>query len=209
PLDPPHVHPQQHLGPVLRLGAPGAGMNRQNGVLAVVLAAQHLLDLAGVDQTRELVDAGRQLAGDILALAGPFDEHTKILGALSERIDQLNFLFDPPAALKKLLCFGLIGPEVGRRGALFYAGEFFGWASGLNDSSGGRRRASPSLDICGSVRRWQEPMLFSWALGFRLWALDRPKAQSLEPIVFHCVRVRVERPAKSAASVRAAHAYAH
>ena len=46
-LGPAQVHAQQHLGPVLRLGAAGAGMDRDDGVLAIVLAAEHLLGLAG------------------------------------------------------------------------------------------------------------------------------------------------------------------
>ena len=49
PLRPLQVHPQQHLGPVLRLGAAGARVDRDDRVGGVVLAAQHLLDFAGVD----------------------------------------------------------------------------------------------------------------------------------------------------------------
>ena len=48
-LGPAHVHAQQHLGPVLRLGAAGAGMDGDDGVLAIVLAAEHLLHFAGLD----------------------------------------------------------------------------------------------------------------------------------------------------------------
>ena len=35
------VHPVEHLGPVLRLGAAGTGMEGQDGVAVVVLAVQH------------------------------------------------------------------------------------------------------------------------------------------------------------------------
>src|SRR5216684_5568461 len=43
PLGPPHVHPQEHLRPVLRFGAASPWMDRENGVAAIVLAAEHFL----------------------------------------------------------------------------------------------------------------------------------------------------------------------
>ena len=45
PLRPADVHPHQHLGPVLRLGAAGAGMDGEQGVARVVGALQHRLEL--------------------------------------------------------------------------------------------------------------------------------------------------------------------
>src|SRR5262245_24743914 len=48
PLRPSQVHAEEHLRPVLRLGAARAGMNRDERVLAIVLTAEHLLDLAGL-----------------------------------------------------------------------------------------------------------------------------------------------------------------
>jgi hypothetical protein len=106
-----------------------------------VLAAEHLLDFAGIDQAREFVDAGRQLGRHVFALACPFDEHTKIFSAFAERADQLDFLLDSPAALEKLLRLGLVGPEIGSRRARFYFCKLFGWTSGFKDSSEGRTRA--------------------------------------------------------------------
>jgi hypothetical protein len=44
-----------------------------------VLAPEHLLDLACLDNSGELLDARCQLRGDILALAGPVDEDTNII----------------------------------------------------------------------------------------------------------------------------------
>ena len=73
-LGPAQVHAQQHLGPVLRLGAAGAGVNRDDRVLAVVLAAEHLLGLAGVDLRRQLVERAPEVVGDRLPRFGPFDQ---------------------------------------------------------------------------------------------------------------------------------------
>ena len=56
PLRPLQIHAQQHLGPVLRLGAAGAGMDGHDGVGAIVLAAEHLLDFGGVDFGLERVE---------------------------------------------------------------------------------------------------------------------------------------------------------
>ena len=42
---PAQVHAQQHLRPVLRLGAAGAGLDVQEGVVRVHLAAEHALEL--------------------------------------------------------------------------------------------------------------------------------------------------------------------
>ena len=45
-LGPAHIHAHQHLGPVLRLGAAGAGVDLDVGVVGVGLAGQQALDLA-------------------------------------------------------------------------------------------------------------------------------------------------------------------
>src|SRR6185369_11272554 len=39
-LGPLEIHAQQHLGPVLRFGAPGARMNGANSVAAIVIAGE-------------------------------------------------------------------------------------------------------------------------------------------------------------------------
>ena len=152
-LDPAQVHAQQHLGPVLRLGAACARMNRDDGVLAIVLAAEHLLDLAAFDEAGELLDARRQLRSDIFALAGPVDEHAEVVCFGSERGDQLDFFLDAPAALKDLLRLDLVVPEIGRRCAGFYLGELVARACGFKDNSGDRRRASRGPDTGGSNHR--------------------------------------------------------
>ncbi len=76
PLRPAQVHPQQDLGPVLRVGAAGAGVDGDDRVAGVVLAAEQarlfelgeaLLDRAdlGRELTRQLIVSGRHL-GDLL-----------------------------------------------------------------------------------------------------------------------------------------------
>ena len=84
-LGPAQVHPQQHLGPVLRLGAAGAGMDGDDRVLAIVLAAEHLLDLAGLHFLVERLERLRELGVHRLAGLGPFDQHGEIVALLLER----------------------------------------------------------------------------------------------------------------------------
>ncbi len=78
-LGPAQVHPEQHLGPVLGLGAAGAGMDGDDRVLPIVLAAEHLLDFAGVDLSGQLVEGAAEIVGDGLSRFGPFDEHGEIV----------------------------------------------------------------------------------------------------------------------------------
>jgi hypothetical protein len=117
-------------------------VNRNDGVLAVVLAAEHLLDFATLDEAGELLDAGSQIGGDILALAGPVEQHTKVVCLGSERRDQLDLFFDAAAALKDFLRLDLVVPEIRRRCAGLYLCELVTRAGGFKDNSGDRRRAS-------------------------------------------------------------------
>src|SRR4249920_2682021 len=71
-LGPAQVHAQQHLGPVLRLGAPRARVNRDDGVLSIVLAAEHLLDLAGLHLLIERLESCPELA----STASPASAHS-------------------------------------------------------------------------------------------------------------------------------------
>jgi hypothetical protein len=106
-----------------------------------VLAAEHLLDLSGLDDAGELLDAGGQLRRDILPLAGPVDQDAKIVCFGFEGGDQLDLLLDSTAALKDLLCLDLVVPEIGRRRAGFYLCELVTRPGRLKDNSGGPRRA--------------------------------------------------------------------
>jgi hypothetical protein len=114
-----------------------------------VLAAEHLLDLAAVDEPGKFLYTLRELGSDILALLGPVDEHGEIVAFGFQRRNQLDFFFDAAAALEDFLRFALVTPEVRGRGAGFYLGELFCGAGGLKDNSGDLRRASRDPDTCG------------------------------------------------------------
>src|SRR3979409_1880352 len=61
PLGPPHLHAQEHLGPVLGVGATRAGVDRDHGVARVVGAAEEPFLL-------ELVEPGLHGRARLLAL---------------------------------------------------------------------------------------------------------------------------------------------
>ena len=84
-LHPAQVHAEEHLGPVLRLGAARAGMDGDDGVLAIVLAAEHLLDLAGLDLGVEHVQRLRELGVDGFASLRPLDQNGQIVAAFFQR----------------------------------------------------------------------------------------------------------------------------
>jgi hypothetical protein len=105
-----------------------------------VLAAEHLLDLTGLDFLIERFDGLRELRVHRLACRGPLEQHTEIVGALPQRRGQLAVLFETAAALQHALRFGLIFPEVGRGGARLEAVQFVGRVSAFKDSSAGQQR---------------------------------------------------------------------
>ena len=91
-LGPAGVHPVQHLRPVLGLGAAGAGVEGQNGVVGVVFAAEQRRQPALADLLfQRLISADDllQLAGVILLL-GHFAQGQGVLPLRN----QLVMLFD-------------------------------------------------------------------------------------------------------------------
>ena len=55
-LGPSQVHPEQHLGPVLRLGAARAGLDVEERVVRVHLAGEHPAELERLDLPRDALD---------------------------------------------------------------------------------------------------------------------------------------------------------
>jgi len=105
------VHPQQHLGPVLALGAAGPGVDRQDGVGAVVLAAEHLLELGGLDQGLKRPQRRLEVGADILAGLDPLHEDTGVALLGGELLQKLEVRFDPLATPLDLLDRRLVLPE--------------------------------------------------------------------------------------------------
>jgi len=116
-------------------------MDGDDSVLPIVLAAEHLLDLAGLHLLVERLEPAGELGVDRLARIGPLDEDGEVVALLLEGQDEVAILLEAAASLLDFLRFSLILPELGRGGAGFEAGQLFVWASGFKDSSADPRRA--------------------------------------------------------------------
>jgi hypothetical protein len=116
-------------------------VNRHDRVLAIVLAAEHLLDFAGLDFLFQRLEGLAEFGVDRLAGLGPLHEHGQVVAALPERHHQIVILLEPAAALQNFLCFGLVFPEIGRGGARLQAFQLLLGAGRFKDSSADRRRA--------------------------------------------------------------------
>ena len=81
-LGPAHIHAHQHLGPVLRLGAAGAGVDLDIGVVGVGLAGQQAFDLAPLRLLGQRAQRGHALR-----------HHRRIAVGLGQR-DQLQRVGD-------------------------------------------------------------------------------------------------------------------
>jgi hypothetical protein len=107
-----------------------------------VFAAQHLLDLSGLDFGLERIEGLRQIAADVLTLLGPLEQDTEVIDPSCQRVAEFELVGELTPSLQGALRRGLILPEVGLADARFDPGQFVVCARGVKDSSGGRVRVS-------------------------------------------------------------------
>lgn len=74
----PQVHSEQHLGPVLRFGAAGAGMDGQDGVSRVILLDEQHLKLCFFQVFLKRSQALLEVGFDALSLLGQFEQDFNI-----------------------------------------------------------------------------------------------------------------------------------
>ena len=100
---PADIHPQQHLGPILRLCAAGAGMNFEIAVVAIGLARQQAFELA-------LGRLGAQSLERQLRL-GHYAEIALRLTQLDKLARLFDLAFDPPIAADRLVEPGALAEQ--------------------------------------------------------------------------------------------------
>jgi hypothetical protein len=87
-----------------------------------MLAAKHFLRFRCVYLLFESIEGLRQIGGDVFAALRPLEQDADVIDFPGEAVAQLQVLRQPALALKRLLCFGLVVPEVGRGDFLFELG---------------------------------------------------------------------------------------
>src|SRR5262249_15445356 len=121
---PAEVHAEQHLGPVLRLEAARTGMDLDDRVPRIVLAAEKSAELECVEVGLQLFELLAQLGDRIgIALLGELEEHLHLVEALAlplpprDRSEHLRGL-----AADCLRALGVV-PEAGGGGLLVQLGR--------------------------------------------------------------------------------------
>ena len=86
---PSEIHSEEHLRPILGLGSPRSGVNRDDGVLRVVLPAEELLDFRRLDLPLQLVQVALQVVGNGLPFLGPFNERPNLFLPVVEVLNEI------------------------------------------------------------------------------------------------------------------------
>ena len=119
-LGPARVHAHEHVGPVLALGAAGAGMDLEVGVVAVGLARQQRLELAPGDVRLEPPQRVLGVGDDGAVLLGlaELDHGELVVELLLDAPDGGELVLERGALLHQALRALLVVPESGVLGLL-------------------------------------------------------------------------------------------
>src|SRR6185437_12417898 len=151
-LGPARVHAQQHFGPVLAFGAAGAGMDGEDGVEAIVFAAEQR---AGFDRLQVRAQRGllaRDLLEHGLALARQLEVGAKILERARQALVVVQQLLHPLARAVHGLRARRIAPEIRRRGLLIEFGELLAQRGRVKDTPGRRAPGRLVAGVRAAVR---------------------------------------------------------
>jgi hypothetical protein len=118
PLRPAEVHPEEHLGPVGRLGPAGAGADRQERPALVVLAREEQLRPLPGEVGLEALAVALELRGQLL-VAGfleQLDGSEQVVGTRQEIAPGVDLGAQTGSFAEDLLGGALVVPEPGREG---------------------------------------------------------------------------------------------
>ena len=109
---PAKVHPQEHLGPVLRVGSASTGVDRDDGIATVVLSAEEHLRLAFRDGFRETAERLLQFSGRSFVVCREFKKDFNIFDQANPLFGRYNDALETRALLQYLLRALLITPKI-------------------------------------------------------------------------------------------------
>ena len=114
-LGPARIHAQQHVGPVLALGAARAGVDLEIGIVGVGLARQQRLELAPRHLGLELLERLFGVGDGLLVLLGlpQIDHGELVVQLLLDAADGAELILERGALLHQALRPLLVVPERG------------------------------------------------------------------------------------------------
>jgi hypothetical protein len=112
-LRPPHLHPQDHLGPVLRIGAAGAGVDRDERIPGVISAGEQPLLLEFAETLLDGGDLLLQLLRDVRVLFRQLGKRLEVLDVALELVVHREPLVRPSVLGSYLRRPLLVVPEAG------------------------------------------------------------------------------------------------
>ena len=114
-LGPARIHAQQHVGPVLALGAARAGVDLEIGIIGVGLARQQRLELAPRHLGLELLERLFGVGDGLLVLLGlpQIDHGELVVQLLLDAADGAELILERGALLHQALRPLLVVPERG------------------------------------------------------------------------------------------------
>ena len=124
-LGPARVHAKQHAGPVLALGAAGAGVHLEIGIVGVGLAGEQRLELAPRGFGLELLERFLGLGDDALILLGlaELDHADLVVEVALDPADGVELVVERGALLHHALGARRVVPERGVFGLRVQLGE--------------------------------------------------------------------------------------
>lgn len=100
-------------------------MDRHDGVVLVVLAAEQEVQFELLDAAKDTLGLGRDLVAEVVVCFSQVDEFTQVGGLLVELRPGFNLVTERAEAAHHALCACAVVPELGVRGASF---QFFNLA---------------------------------------------------------------------------------
>ena len=114
PVGPAQVHPQQHLGPVARLGPACAGVDAQIGVVPIVRTVEHLLEFEPSDASLERGEGAGELLFRCRIFCRELGQHLQVFQSGCHLFQRLGRRLERLHLGDRGLSFPAVVPKVGR-----------------------------------------------------------------------------------------------